>query len=321
MAHSQFFIGALVTDRISRTQDPAGLARMVALQLLVALIWGGTWIAGRILARELPPLAAGGWRFLLGTLTLGALVWRVERKIPPLDLANAGRVFLMGASGIFAYSLCFFYGLQHIQAGRGALVVALNPVAVALAAALFLGERLTPKKALGVAIALLGCLVVVGGGDPFALLRGEIGVGELLIIGCVIGWTVYTLIGRRAGSALSPLVMTFYASVAGGALLIATGIVEGSLRQLPRLSWQAWLSLLYLGVLGSGFSYVWYAQGLLRLGATRAAAFINFVPVSALAFGALLLGEQVGLPVLAGGALVLGGVWLTNRPTPKKELQ
>jgi drug/metabolite transporter (DMT)-like permease len=172
-----------------------------------------------------------------------------------------------------------------------------------------------------VAIAMLGCLIVVGRGDPFALLRGEVGLGELLIIGCVIGWTIYTLIGRRAGGTLSPLVMTFYASVAGGALLIATGIITGPLRQWPQLSWQGWLSLLYLGVLGSGFSYVWYAHGVVRLGATRAAAFINFVPISALVFGVLLLGEHVGLAVLAGGVLVLGGVWLTNRPTTKKELR
>ena len=320
MAHSPFFDPApAVTDPASGSTSD--LARVAALQLIVALIWGGTWIAGRILAHEISPIAAGGWRFLLGTLTLGVLVWRTERRIPPLDAKNAWRVFVMGAVGIFAYSLCFFFGLQHIQAGRGALVVALNPVAVALAAALFLGERLTPKKSLGVAIAMLGCLIVVGRGDPFALLRGEVGLGELLIIGCVIGWTIYTLIGRRAGGTLSPLVMTFYASVAGGALLIATGIITGPLRQWPQLSWQGWLSLLYLGVLGSGFSYVWYAHGVVRLGATRAAAFINFVPISALVFGVLLLGEHVGLAVLAGGVLVLGGVWLTNRPTTKKELR
>ncbi len=309
-----------MTDFSPVNRASPGLARVVTLQLLVALIWGGTWIAGRILARELPPIAAGGWRFLLGTITLGWLVWRRERGIPPLDARNAWQVLLMGAAGIFAYNLCFFYGLQHIQAGRGALVVALNPVAVALAAALFLGERLSPIKGLGVVIALTGCLMVVGHGDPFALLRGNVGPGELLIIGCVIGWTVYTLVGRQVGGSLSPLVMTFYASVAGGALLIVAGIVEGPLRQWPALSWQGWLSLFYLGVLGSGFSYVWYAQGVVQLGATRAAAFINFVPISALLLGALILGEHAGLAVLGGGALVLGGVWLTNRPAATKEI-
>jgi len=298
-------------------QTDIGLARMAALQLFVAFIWGGTWVAGRILSHEIPPLAAGAWRIFFGALTLGYLVWRKERQFPPVRMKDARSVVLMGVTGIFAYSLCFFYGVQHIQAGRGALVVALNPVVIALAAALFLGERLAPKKILGIVIAMLGCLFVIGRGNPLALLHGEVGIGELFIFCCVLCWTTYTLIGRRAGSTLPPLVMTFYASLAGGILLIGAGVFEGALREWPRLSWQGWLSLLYLGVLNNGFSYVWYAQGIVQLGATRAAAFTNLVPISALFFGAVLLGEHVGLSVLFGGALVLGGVWLTNRPVAK----
>lgn len=87
--------------------------------------------------------------------------------------------------------------------------------------------------------------------------------------------------------------MTFYASLAG-LLLALVGLGEGSLRTLPHLSLRAWLALVYLGVLGSGFSYVWYANGVMRLGAARAAAFINLVPISAVAFGAALLGGDRG---------------------------
>lgn len=288
---------------------------VIAQQVLVAIIWGGTWIAGRIVAAEMPPLSAAGWRFLLGTLTLGALVWRASGGLPRITLADGARVVAMGATGILLYNLCFFYGLQHVQAGRGALVIALNPVAVALAAWLLMGESLSAARLCGVALALAGCLLVIGRGDPLALLRGEIGSGELAILGCVAGWTAYTLIGRRASRALSPLTMTFYASVAGGAMLLLAGLVEGSLRSMPVVSWQALAALVYLGVLGSGFSYVWYANGVMRLGAARAAAFINLVPLSAVLLAAWLLDEHVGLLVLAGGAMVLLGVWLTNRKT------
>lgn len=289
------------------------IGAVIALQLLVALIWGGTWIAGRIVAAEMPALAAAGWRFVLGTLTLGALVWRSAGTLPRIGMADLGRVCAMGATGILFYNLCFFYGLQHVQAGRGALVIALNPAAVALAAWLLMGESLSRVRLAGVAVALAGCLLVIGRGDPLALLRGDIGVGELAILGCVAGWCAYTLIGRRASRTLAPLTMTFYASLAGGVMLLLTGLLEGSLRSVPTVSWRAVASLLYLGVLGSGFSYVWYAQGVMRLGAARAAAFINLVPLSAVLLGALMLDEHVGLLVLAGGALVLLGVWLTNR--------
>lgn len=288
------------------------LTPVIAQQLLVALIWGGTWIAGRLVSAELPPLAAAGWRFLFGSLTLGLLVWRENGGLPRLGRSDALRVLALGAFGIFAYNLCFFFGLRHVQAGRAALVVALNPVAVALAASLF-GEKLPPSRLLGILTALAGCLLVISHGEPGALLGGALGLGELAILGCVASWTVYTLLGRRAGRSLAPLTMTFYASLAGGLLLALAGLGEGSLRALPHLSGRAWLSLVYLGVLGSGFSYVWYANGVMRLGAARAAAFINLVPISAVALGATLLGERIEAMEIAGGALVLAGVGLTNR--------
>ncbi|WP_417068826.1 DMT family transporter [Niveibacterium terrae] len=288
------------------------LAPVIVQQLLVALIWGGTWIAGRLVSAELPPLAAAGWRFLFGSLTLGFLVWRANGGLPRIGPGDAVRVLAMGAFGIFAYNLCFFFGLKHVQAGRAALVVALNPVAVALAASFF-GEKLARRKVLGIAVALAGCLLVISHGEPQALLGGALGLGELAILGCVASWTVYTLIGRNAGRSLAPLTMTFYASLAGGLLLALAGLGEGSLRALPHLSGQAWLSLVYLGVLGSGFSYVWYANGVMKLGAARAAAFINLVPICAVLLGAALLGERIDAMEIAGGALVLVGVWQTNR--------
>ncbi|WP_341676765.1 DMT family transporter [Niveibacterium sp. SC-1] len=294
--------------------ESATLRGVIVQQLLVALIWGGTWIAGRLVASEMPALAAASWRFLLGGLTLGFLVWRAEGRLPPLGRADLLAVIVLGAVGVFAYNLCFFYGLQHIQAGRGALVVALNPVAVALGAALLMGERLSPLRNLGVAIALLGCLFVIGRGNPLSLLRGEVGVGEIAIVGCVFAWAAYTLLGRRLTRTLSPLTMTFYAAVAGGLMLFAAGLIHGELRQWPQASPAGWFALGYLGILGSGLSYVWYAKGVQRLGATRAAAFINLVPVFAVAMGAVLLGERIGLATLAGGVLVLAGVALTNRP-------
>ncbi len=201
-----------------------------------------------------------------------------------------------------------------MQAGRGALVVALNPVAVALGAWLLMGETLSRIRVLGIIIALGGCLTIIGRGQPLALLRGDIGQGELAILGCVASWAAYTLIGRVVSRTLTPLSMTFYASLVGVVALVVAAFAVGDFAHVPRMSVKAGLWILYLGVLSNGFSYAWYAIGVKRLGAMRAAAFINLVPVGAVVLGALLLGERIGLPVMLGGALVLFGVWLTNRP-------
>ena len=275
-------------------------------------MWGGTWIAGRIIAQELSaPLAAPAIRFLLAGLVLAGVALLGEGHIPrPQNGREWGVVTGLAMTGIFLYALCFFYGLKHISAGRGALVVALTPVVVALAA-WFLGqERMTPVKLAGVAIAMLGCLTVIGKGNPLALLHGAVGIGEWLILGCVLCWTAYTFIGRRATKTLSPLAATLWASLIGSLLIGITALLQGG-SDLMAWSWQVWASVVFLAVGGTALAFTWFADGVKRLGAARASVFVNLVPVFAVLQAAVLLDERLALPVLGGGLLVIAGVWLT----------
>lgn len=280
--------------------------------LLVAIIWGGTWIAARIAVLELPPLVVAVWRYLIASLCLAGMLLMTERRWPRPNRQQCGLLLLAALSGIFIYNLLFLYSLQRIGAGRGALVVALNPAMVALAAWLLFGDRMTPLKGAGIVVALLGSLLVVGKGDPLALLRGEVGLGEWLVVGCVVCWTVYTFVGRRATLGLSPLALTFYASAGGGAMLLLTGWWVGDLHDLPSFSWRAVTAIVFLGVLGTALAFTWYADGVRRIGAAKAAAFINLVPVAAVLQAALLLDERLEIAELGGGLLVLAGVAMTN---------
>lgn len=276
-------------------------------------MWGGTWIAGRIVAQELTaPLAAPAIRFLLAGLALAGFAQATEGRIPrPQTGREWGVVTGLAMTGIFIYALCFFYGLKHITAGQGALVVALTPVLVALGA-WFLGqERMTPVKLAGIAIACLGCLTVIGHGNPLALLQGSVGIGEWLILGCALCWTAYTFIGRQATKSLSPLAATLHASLIGALLLGITAWLQGG-TDLSAWSWRVWASVVFLAIGGTALAFTWFADGVRRIGAARASVFVNLVPVFAVLQAAVLLDERLGLAVLGGGLLVIAGVWLTT---------
>lgn len=289
------------------------------LKLVGAMfMWGGTWIAGRIVAQEVPaPLLAAAFRFLIAGLALAGFALATEGSIPrPADGREWGIVTGLAVTGIFLYALCFFYGLKHINAGRGALVVALTPVIVVLAA-WFLGrERMTPLKLTGVVIAMAGCLTVIGSGNPLALLHGAVGIGEWLILGCALCWTAYTFIGRRATKTLSPLAATLWASLIGAALIGATALLQGG-SDIAAWSWRVWTSVVFLAVGGTALAFTWFADGVRRLGAARASAFVNLVPVFAVLQAAILLDERLGLSVLGGGLLVIAGVWMTANLSEK----
>lgn len=284
------------------------------VKLIAAMaMWGGTWIAGRVIAQELSaPLAVAALRFVLSGLAVGAFMLLSEGRLPfPESGRDWGLIWALGFFGIFLYGLCFFFGLQRIPAGRGALVVALNPAVIVMTAWLIGKERMTTRKAIGSLIALAGCLTVIGNGDPLALFQGTVGLGEWLIVGCVMSWTAYTFIGWQASGRFSPLATTFYASLSGAILLGLAALVQGDIDPAA-WSWRVWTGMGFLAIFGTAIAYTWFTDAVHRLGAGHASIFINLVPVFAVLQAAVLLDERLGLAVLAGGALVIAGVWLTS---------
>jgi drug/metabolite transporter (DMT)-like permease len=276
-----------------------------------ALLWGATWIAARVAVSEASPLTVASWRFLLAALVLGTLVVIHEGR-PRWSLKDWLTLAALGASGIFLYNLCFLYGMKMIEAGRGALVVALTPALVAASDWLLFGAPMSATKATGIGLAMFGCLLVITNGDPRLLLSGQVGLGEWLIIGCSVLWAVYTFVGRRGTRSLSPLAMTFGASLTGWLMLTVAALLQGSLFTLATITWHGWSAIAFLGLFGTALAFTWYAEAVQRIGATRSAAFINLVPVSAVILGAVLLDERLGVAVLSGGALVIAGVVITN---------
>ncbi|MBL8397581.1 MAG: DMT family transporter [Candidatus Accumulibacter sp.] len=279
--------------------------------IATSLIWGATWIAGRVAVSEAAPLSVASWRFLLAAIALGALVIRREGW-PRWTGRDWLTLFALGTSGIFLYNLCFLYGMTLIEAGRGALVVALTPALIAAGDWLLFGAPMSRLKGFGITVAMFGCLLVVTNGQPALLAHGQVGVGEWLIIGCSLLWAIYTFVGRRGTRSLSPLAMTFGASLTGWLLLTVAAWLQGSLFSLDDVTWRGGSAIVFLGLFGTAIGFTWYAEAVQRIGATRSGAFINLVPVSAVLLGALLLGERLELAVLAGGALVVAGVVLTN---------
>ncbi|BCX68034.1 DMT family transporter [Pseudomonas izuensis] len=283
----------------------------------VTMIWGGTFVAGRFLADSLSPLFAASLRFLLASaaLLLFLLLTRVPLARPSprqwLQLA------LLGFSGIFFYNLCFFYGLHYINASRASLIVALNPAVIGLASWLLFKERLSRAKVAGIATCIAGASLVIVSRNP-QLLAGnsDAWIGDLLILGCVLGWGIYSLCSRELNQSLGPVQTVTWSILLGTLMLWLTCAIRGevSLAVLASLGPSQWLSLMYLGVLGSALAYIGYYDGIRKIGATRSGVFIALNPLTAVILGALLLGEQLTLAMYLGGGLVLAGIYLCNKP-------
>lgn len=280
----------------------------------VAALWGGTFIAGRIAAPELPHFTISALRFWVAFAILAPLLLVVEKRIPRLSARDLGFTALLALFGLVIYNLLFLGALELIPAGRTALVVALNPILTAMTMAIVFGERLQQHRWLGILLALSGVWIVLSKGDPSLLLQ-RVGRGEWLMLGGACCWAIYTVVGRYAlngEAAASPLALTTVTTLWGALMLTAGMPLEWDGWQVHDISVAAWASIVYLGAGGTALAFVWYAEGLQQLGAARTAVFNNLVPVFGVLFGTLLLGEPLLISMLIGGAVAIIGVTLTN---------
>lgn len=282
----------------------------------VSAIWGGTFVAGRFLAGDVPPLVLASVRFVLASATLAAYLLLARQPL----LRPTGRQLLhlavLGFFGIFLYNLFFFYGLERINASRASLIVALNPGVIALLSHVLAKEQLTPIRAFGVLLCVAGAGMVIISRDGDVLRDAPgIGLGDVLILGCVASWVIYSVFSPRLSDALGPLLTVSYSVWIGTAMLCGAALATtaGSVSALSNISTAQFLSLLYLGAIGSAAAYVWYYDGIRRIGATRAGTFIALNPATAVLASAVLLGEPLDRSILLGAALTMSGIYLCSR--------
>lgn len=283
----------------------------------VTMIWGGTFVAGRFLAGSLSPLFAASLRFLLASAALLGFLWLARIPLARPTSRQWLQLLLLGFFGIFFYNLCFFYGLQYINASRASLIVALNPAVIGLASWLLFKERMGRMKVAGIAICIAGAgLVIVSRNPQLLAATPDAWIGDLFILGCVLGWGVYSLFSRGLNQSLGPVQTVTLSVMIGTVMLWTLAALRGEVSWVALISLGApqWFSLIYLGVLGSALAYIGYYDGIRKIGATRSGVFIALNPLTAVVLGALLLGEQLTLSLYLGGGLVLVGIYLCNKP-------
>ncbi|BAH76591.1 DMT family transporter [Solidesulfovibrio magneticus] len=278
-----------------------------------AVLWGGTWVAGRVLATYMGPFSAAFLRFALASVFLYFLTARMEGKFPRLARRDLPWLLTLAATGIFAYNALFFAGLRTVPAGRAALIVACIPSVVALFSGVLFRERFTKLKIAGIATSFAGVGCIVSGGDPASLLAKGLSTGDLCIFGCVAAWAAYTLAGKKAMERVGPYSAVAWSCILGAAMLLPPALASGLWRDVAVAGPVAWGCVAFFGILATGYGFSWYYEGVKAIGPTKAGVFINLVPVVAVVLGHALLDEPLSPALAVGGALVLAGVWLTNR--------
>jgi len=280
--------------------------------LFAVVAWGLSFVVTKVAITEIQPAALIFIRALLGSLLLAVmLVVQKRRVVPPRDSWRP--LAAMGFVGVAFHQMLQAIALSQTSAVNAGWLVGLTPIWSALFAVLWLGERVSAGKVLGLLLGFAGAALVVTRGRLVGLMSVPSTRGDLLMLASTVNWAFYSSLGhsviRRLGATQATLGALFF----GMLMLWPVVLVSGAWRDYALLSAAGWGSVLFLGLICSGLAYLYWYAGLEKIESSRVAAFLYVEPLVTLLAAAYWLGEPIGVVTLVGGALLLGGVALVQR--------
>ncbi len=282
------------------------------LMLIAAASWGGSWVAARAVAGEIPPVTLVFWRWLLAFVILGMLALPHLRKDAAALRAGWRPMLALGAIGTSGFAMLGYWGLAYTTATNAALLNGAMPLYQIPLSWLLLGLTISARQGLGIAFSLAGVLIILTRGDTAALAGLHFNPGDLIVMVAMFLWAIYTVFLSRAPKVHA---LSFLACAAGVGLVFTLPFLAWEIATAPAPVYtRAGIgSIVYLAVFPSIVSYLCWNAAVNRIGPNAAAFFNPTTPVFGPLWASLFLGESLHLYHLAGFGLVIAGVLLSAR--------
>jgi drug/metabolite transporter (DMT)-like permease len=283
------------------------------LLLVLASMWGLSFLFIEVALRAVPPIWIVATRVSVGAMVL-LLIVAVMRVPLPRDLRMWRHLFLLGVLNNAVPWTAVAFAQQALPSGLTALLMAMVPMSTLLVSVAVGLERLTALRLFGLLVSLTGvAMIVIGDVDD---------VGRLIAVSIVLGATILYAVGtvyakRKVSGHLPPLALAAGQVVSTTVVMLPVALVAAPLPEASALSIEVVGSLAALVGLGTGIAFLVFYTLIERVGATNASMVTYLVPVVAVIAGVVVLGERLSWVAVAGGAIVVAGIYLTQRALPK----
>jgi len=296
-------------------RPPVSETTAYALLVLTAICWAGNHVTGRFMANAEPPVPPGALsvvRWLLAGFVLLPFALRQLRNDWPAMRADWRTLLFLGLLGGVGFSSMQYYALRYTSVVNVGLMNSVGPALIILAGLGLFRDRVRLLQLGGVAISLIGVLVIMMRGDLAVISTLAFNSGDVIAFINMAIFAVYSacLRMRPAIGGLSFLLIFSFISAIGS---LPIALVEFGLGERLAPSWPAVLSILYTALFTSLVAYLAWNTGVARLGAQRAAAFLHLVPLFGALMAILLFGEQPRLFHAVGLAMIVAGVTIAAR--------
>lgn len=285
---------------------------MVLLLILVSFVWAGSFIVVEIATKEIDPIDLGFLRFLVATPLMFLLVM-LRKKPLLLPKKELPWLVVLGLTGVTLLYLFQFLGIHYTNAPTASVLINTNVIFIAILSGLFLHEILTRKRIAGIVLSFIGVFIIM-----FSDLSTQditfdnlFFTGGILMLLSAFCWALYSLVGKRLLRTYDEFVITTYAFGLGTLFYLPFVFLHiGPV--LQQTSVDGWLAVLYLALTCSLFGYLGWNYALKHIDASKAAVFLNFIPLFTILMS-FFLGTSFSWFFLLGAGLIIYGVYLTQR--------
>ncbi|WP_353625654.1 DMT family transporter [Bacillus sp. JCM 19041] len=283
--------------------------------LIAVCFWGISFVSAKAVLPFIDSSTLLLMRFGIGALFLFILLLFSKGAKRP-SLRYIPHLFVLSVIGVFVHQLLQLTALLTIDASAAGWMISFAPVFTVALSIVFLHERLTTKKAVGIVTATIGVFLIISGaqGQTVAF---SVNIGYFLMLLSTLNWAGYSILLKRMVIPLPPLAITFYTCLIGALLSVPLFITNDGVKQLQLIGAVEWSHLLFLGIFVSGIAYWCWSKAIHTLGASRSSSFLYVEPIATLIAAVLLLHEKIILISMLGGVIIIGGVILMNRSGDK----
>ena len=282
------------------------------LMVLTTAFWGASFVAGKIALPEFPPMTLTFFRFLIATALIFPYMWiKDETKVP--ERSDVPLLFGLGFLGVSGFFALMFNSLLYTSAANSSIINALNPLTSSVIATFLTDEKLDSRKLVLIFLALFGVLLTVTGGDIEVLRTLGFNKGDMIMVGAMLCFSVYGVYSRRATSRYSPLLVTGYVFLFGLIQITPLMLMENVIRDVMSYSLEAWGAVVFMAVFSSVLGYLIQQVTIKKVGVNKASIFINFVPLFAILFSYIVLGDAVTIINLVSAAIIITAVIINSR--------
>lgn len=280
---------------------------VILFLILANLFWAGNYVFGQYVVNEMSPLQMTFTRWFIAVFLLFPIAHWIDRPDWKKVWKQWKILFIMGILGIISYNLVLYWALQYTTSMNAALVNSINPAIIVLFSSLLLKERISLKNGIGLVISLFGVLLVLTQGHLQEILHLNYNQGDLLMIGAILIWTFYSIIGKKLKSV--PPISATAVSVLLGLVSLVPFIFFTEFNY--DLSTQAIAGIMYIAIFPSVGSFIFWNSALRHINASQAGIYLNLIAVFTACLN-LLLGQPITFVQVIGGILVFIGVYLSS---------